>query len=76
MTISFTFSYMSNRISSVSSDSEPNMERRRKSLVTLVKFAAAMMVRLKGINKDAFQDFELRIGTRNAIRKKYVEFNY
>jgi len=40
----------------------PSLDKRRQTLVTLVKFAAVMMARLKSINKDAFQDFELRVG--------------
>ena len=43
-------------------ESRPSLDKRRKTLVTLVKYAAVMMVRLKSINKDAFQDFELRVG--------------
>ncbi|CAG7824232.1 unnamed protein product, partial [Allacma fusca] len=44
-----------------SSDVE-DMTRRRKNLLVLIRFAASMMLRLQGINKDAFQDFQLRVG--------------
>ena len=36
--------------------------KRRKNLLTLVRFAASMMTRLQGVNKDAFQEFQLRVG--------------
>ena len=43
-------------------EDQVDKNKRRKNLLTLVRFAASMMQRLQGINKDAFQEFQLRVG--------------
>ncbi|CAG2163636.1 unnamed protein product [Oppiella nova] len=45
-----------------SSDSEISLEDVRGNVIVLVRFATALMETLKKLNKDALQDFKLRVG--------------
>ena len=42
--------------------SEISIEDERKNITVLVRFATALMETLKKLNKDALQDFKLRVG--------------
>ncbi|XP_035706917.1 adenylate cyclase type 2 isoform X2 [Folsomia candida] len=44
-----------------------NIEKRKKTLYTLVNFASDMMVKLQMINREAFQDFQLRVGVATGL---------
>ena len=45
-----------------SDEAHPDTARRRRSLLSLVRYATTLMKLLRGINQDAFQNFQLRVG--------------
>jgi len=50
-----------------------NVQKRVKSLCTLIEFAADMMIRLNEVNRDSFQEFQLRVGKEYIIHFEFHE---